>query len=168
MGVKMNRIWIQCQKGEPDIMDQPPRPPNERIINRSMMNGIIIQTVAITVVTLVAYLAGLAYYADQPDVATTMAFVTLSFSELLRAFTARSERYPVYRIGIFSNKYMNLAIVTSLALLLLVVYVPFLQPIFNTAALDRPLSNSARATNASFFIEFPSMSEVIVGRSAHA
>ena len=116
-------------------MDRPPRPPDEPIINRFMAKGIIIQTVAITVVTLTAYLAGLVYYSNQPDVATTMAFVTLSFSELLRAFTARSERYPLYKIGVFTNKYMNLAFVTSLVLLLVVVYIPFLQPIFNTTAL---------------------------------
>jgi Ca2+-transporting ATPase len=61
-----------------------------------------------------------------------MAFVTLSFSELLRAFTARSERLPIFKIGVFSNKYMNYAVLSSLVLLLIVVYVPFLQPIFET------------------------------------
>ena len=128
-------LALGTEKGEPDIMDRPPRPPDEPIINRIMAKGILIQTVAITVVTLTAYLAGLAYYSNQPDVATTMAFVTLSFSELLRAFTARSERYSLFKIGVFTNKYMNLAFVTSLVLLLVVVYIPFLQPIFNTSAL---------------------------------
>jgi Ca2+-transporting ATPase len=128
-------LALGTEKGEPDIMNRPPRPTNERIVNRFMANGIIIQTVAITVATLTAYLAGLAYYSDRPNVATTMAFVTLSVSELLRAFTARSERYPLYKIGVFSNKYMNMAFVTSLVLLLVVVYIPFLQSIFNTTAL---------------------------------
>ena len=128
-------LALGTEKGEPDIMDRPPRPPHEPIINRFMANGIIIQTVAITVVTLTAYLSGLAYFSDQPDIATTMAFVTLSFSELLRAFTARSERYPLFKIGVFTNKYMNMAFIASLVLLLVVVYIPFLQPIFNTTAL---------------------------------
>ena len=64
-----------------------------------------------------------------------MAFVTLSLSELFRAFTARSERYPLLRIGILSNRNMNWAVVSSLVLLLMVVYVPFLQPLFNTTSL---------------------------------
>ena len=64
-----------------------------------------------------------------------MAFVTLSFSELLRAFTARSERYPIYSIGLFSNRWMVLAVSSSLLLLLATVYVPFLQPVFDTVAL---------------------------------
>jgi len=67
--------------------------------------------------------------------AATMAFVTLSFSELARAFTARSERVPVLQIGVFNNKVMNWAILSSLVLLLVVVYVPFLQGIFDTAPL---------------------------------
>ena len=64
-----------------------------------------------------------------------MAFVTISFSELLRAFTARSERYPIYSIGLFSNRWMVLAVSSSLLLLLATVYVPFLQPVFDTVAL---------------------------------
>ncbi len=65
-----------------------------------------------------------------------MAFVTISFSELLRAFTARSERYPIYSIGLFSNRWMVLAVSSSLLLLLATVYVPFLQPVFDTVALE--------------------------------
>ena len=100
-----------------------------------MRLGLIVQTVAITAVTLLAYFLGLQLYPSQPEIAMTMAFVTLSFSELLRAFTARSERYPIFKIGVFSNKFMNIAVLTSLALLLAVVYVPFLQPIFKTVPL---------------------------------
>jgi Ca2+-transporting ATPase len=64
-----------------------------------------------------------------------MAFATLSTSELLRAYTARSERYSVFQIGIWSNKYMQMSIAASIALLLAVIYVPFLDPIFNTTPL---------------------------------
>lgn len=68
--------------------------------------------------------------------AGTLAFVTLSSSELLRAYTARSERYPLLKIGLFSNRWMNLAVLSSLALLLMVVYVPFFNPIFATVPLS--------------------------------
>jgi Ca2+-transporting ATPase len=64
-----------------------------------------------------------------------MAFVTLSFSELLRAFTARSERYPLLRIGPFSNRNMNIAVLVSAALLLAAIYVPFLNNVFDTIQL---------------------------------
>jgi len=55
-----------------------------------------------------------------------MAFVTLSASELLRAYTSRSERYPVSRIGVFTNKYMQWAVAVSSVVLLATVYLPFL------------------------------------------
>jgi Ca2+-transporting ATPase len=61
-----------------------------------------------------------------------MAFVTLSLCELFRAYTVRSERASIFRIGIFSNKWMQYAVGLSIALLLLVCALPFLQPIFNT------------------------------------
>jgi len=125
-------LALGLEKGDPDLMEQPPRDPDEPILNRFMLTGISIQTVAITAVTLSAYWIGLRYF---PDMAPTMAFVTLSFSELLRAFTARSERVPIMKIGIFKNIIMNWAILSSLVLLMAVVYIPFLQGIFDTVPL---------------------------------
>ncbi len=125
-------LALGLEKGDPDLMDQPPRDPDEPILNHFMLIGISIQTVAITAVTLGAYWIGLTQY---PEMAATMAFVTLSFSELVRALTARSERVPIFQIGLFTNKVMNWAILSSLVLLLGVVYTPFLQGIFDTAPL---------------------------------
>jgi len=101
-----------------------------------MQLGILVQTIAITAATLGAFAIG--YYSDliHIELAETMAFVTLSVSELLRAYTARSEYYPLHKIGIFKNKLMNWAVLASLVLILLVMYVPFFQPIFNTTALN--------------------------------
>ncbi len=125
-------LALGLEKGDPDLMEQPPRDPQEPILNRFMLIGISIQTVAITAVTLGAYWIGLRFY---PEMAPTMAFVTLSFSELVRAFTARSERVPILKIGMFKNKVMNWAILSSLVLLMAVVYIPFLQGIFDTVPL---------------------------------
>ena len=61
-----------------------------------------------------------------------MAFITISASELFRAYTVRSEKASIFKIGVFSNKYMQYAVAVSLILILLVVNIPFLQPIFNT------------------------------------
>jgi Ca2+-transporting ATPase len=51
---------------------------------------------------------------------------------LFRAYTVRSERVSIFRLGVFSNKYMQYAVLLSITLLLLVINVPFLQPVFNT------------------------------------
>lgn len=125
-------LALGLETGDPDTMLQPPRPADEPIINRPMRIGIALQTIAITAATLGAYAIGLRLY---PGMAATMAFVTLSTSELLRAFTARSERYLLTRIGILTNPMMLVAVVSSLLLILLVVYLPFLRPAFDTVPL---------------------------------
>jgi Ca2+-transporting ATPase len=128
-------LALGMEEGGPDTMTRPPRPPGESIINREMRVRILIQTIAIASVTLAAYLIGLGLEGRNSDLAGTMAFFTLSASELLRAFTARSEHYPLMKVGLFSNRWMIIAVISSFILLLAVVYVPFLQPVFDTVPL---------------------------------
>lgn len=152
-------LALAMEKGDPDIMDQKPRAKSEPIVNRSMGIGILVQTVAQTGAVLGAFVAGLAWHLEAGTViplgvnvlsfvlahdwrgvdvqtAETMAFVTLSLAELFRAYTVRSERASIFKIGIFSNRYMQYAVGLSIFLLLLVCAVPFLQPIFNTHFLN--------------------------------
>jgi Ca2+-transporting ATPase len=128
-------LALGTEPGDPDIMDRPPRPTTESIINKYMLIGIVVQTIAITAVTLGAFAIGRFIDPEHIEFAETMAFVTLSISELFRAYTARSEVYPLLKIGMFKNKLMNWAVLGSLVLIFAVIYVPFLQPIFNTAPL---------------------------------
>jgi Ca2+-transporting ATPase len=146
-------LALAMEKGDPDIMEQRPRPKRESIINGPMRLGIFIQTITQTGAVLGAFLLGLYWHLGSQipagentlayllrfnwrgmDVQTaeTMAFVTLSLCELFRAYTVRSERVSIFRLGVFSNKYMQYAVILSIALLLLVINVSFLQPIFNT------------------------------------
>jgi Ca2+-transporting ATPase len=127
-------LALGTEKGDPDIMNQRPRPPKEPIINRFMQIGIVIQTVAITFATLAAYWIGTSS-SEHIAFAKTMAFATLSISELIRAYTARSEYFPVLKVGVFGNKWMNYAVLASLLMILAVIYLPFLQGIFNTETL---------------------------------
>jgi Ca2+-transporting ATPase len=148
-------LALAMEKGEPDVMKRPPRSREEPIVNRSMGEGIAVQTVAQTAAVLGAFALGLVWHLRAGDVlppganpvtylieydwrgvdvqtAETMAFVTLSLCELFRAYTVRSERVSLFEIGVFSNRYMQIAVAFSLAILFLVVSVPFLQPLFNT------------------------------------
>jgi P-type Ca2+ transporter type 2C len=125
-------LALGVEKGDPDIMNQRPRPVNEPIINREMLVGIAVQTVAITSAVLIAFRIGIAVSETH---ARTMAFATLAISELLRAYTARSERYSLWAIGPFTNKWMQWAVLTSLLVLIAIIYVPFLDPVFQTTSL---------------------------------
>jgi Ca2+-transporting ATPase len=148
-------LALAMEKGDPGIMTRRPRPTKEPIINTTMRLGIVIQTITQTGATLTAFAIGLLWHLRSGDLlpaganpvsfllsydwrgvdvqtAETMAFVTLSLCELFRAYTVRSERMSIFRLGIFSNRVMQYAVGLSIGLLLLVVGVPFLRPIFNT------------------------------------
>jgi Ca2+-transporting ATPase len=141
-------LALAMEKGDPDIMEQQPRPKDEPIINKPMQIGILIQTITQTTAVLTAFSIGiywelgispLAHLFDGFDwtrydfqTADTMAFLTLAMAELFRAYTVRSERASLFQIGVFSNKWMQYAVGASMALLILVCVVPPLQPIFNT------------------------------------
>ena len=152
-------LALAMEKGDPDIMEYKPRPKNEPIVNKTMLIGIIVQTVAQTSVVLTAFCVGLLWElaahghlpaAGQSTLnfllnfdwktieleglrtAETMAFITLSMAELFRAYTVRSERASLFSIGVFSNKWMQYAVGVSVTLLIIVSVVPFLQNIFNT------------------------------------
>jgi Ca2+-transporting ATPase len=148
-------LALAMEKGDPDIMSRKPRLKHEPIINRAMTLGIGIQTIIQTSAVLLAFALGLIWHLQAgaalpagvnplayllrfdwrgADVTTaeTMAFATLSLCELFRAYTVRSEHASIFRIGVFSNRSMQLAVGASIALLLLVCAVPFLQTVFNT------------------------------------
>lgn len=107
----------------------------EPVINRQMVWGIIVLSIASTIATLTAFVIGLHRFPDNPIIAKTMAFATLALTELPIAYTCRSERYSLFALGVLSNKYMQWAVLSSLVILLSIIYVPFLDPVFDTAFL---------------------------------
>ncbi|MBN1933833.1 MAG: cation-translocating P-type ATPase [Anaerolineae bacterium] len=140
-------LALGMEKGDPDIMNLKPRRVDEPIINGAMIGGTIVQTLAIAGSVLAAFLIGLNRFGywtlsglaaeEALRHAQTMSFVTLSASELFRAYTARSERYSVFSIGLFGNKVMQWAVLGSLLVLLATVYIPGLNTaVFNNMPLD--------------------------------
>ena len=141
-------------------MKQPPRDPKEPIIDKRMKRSIIVQALAISSATLIAFAVGYfvfgnaemqaamqqgtyaslpaaeqakAYANIQLAEGQTMAFSTLILAELLRAFAVRSERYTLAELGFTSNPSMLKAIGVGVLLLLAVLYVPFLRTLFDVS-----------------------------------
>ncbi len=126
-------LALGVEKGEPDIMDHPPRDPKEPILDKRMLLGVSIQSLAVGGASLAAYLLALKLYGIENIVeARTVVFATLIISELLRAYSSRSQRFTLWKIGIFSNKTMLWATTGAFALLLAVIYIPFMNTIFYT------------------------------------
>ncbi|HEY8362421.1 MAG TPA: calcium-transporting P-type ATPase, PMR1-type [Tissierellaceae bacterium] len=128
-------LALGVEKGDPDIMKIPPRNPDEPILTGKLLIRIALQSIAISVASLLSYIWGLSTYNGDLTKARTVIFACLITAELLRAFSSRSLNYTLFKIGFFTNKTMVYAVLASFALLLVVIYVPFLQPIFHTAAL---------------------------------
>ena len=124
-------LALGVEPAEADIMQRPPRDPNESILAGETGKNVILQSIAITISVLAAYVIGLNYiFPNNIEGAHTMVFATLITSELLRAFSVRSERYTLKELGWFSNKNLLKANLLSFALLLLVMYVPPLRRLF--------------------------------------
>lgn len=128
-------LALGLEKGDPDTMQQRPRPASEPVINRDMAIGIGVVGLVDAIAILAVFYFALQRYPEQLMAAQTMAFVALCSSELIRAFTARSEYHSIFSIGVFSNRWMVWAVGVSFLLVLLVVYVPFLRPFFDTVPL---------------------------------
>lgn len=147
------------EMGEKDIMFAPPRSRNAKILDREMALSITVQAVAIFACVFAAFTYGRYFYPDYiiengvqvyaevfnflgfsghspSEGARTMAFTTLICAELLRAYSCRSEHFSIFSIGFFSNKVMVKSTLLSLVLLLVVIYVPFLEPVFSTIDLN--------------------------------
>ncbi|MBP7073605.1 MAG: calcium-translocating P-type ATPase, SERCA-type [Clostridia bacterium] len=128
-------LALGTEAGEPGIMKKKPRDTKEPILNKSLSTGILILSIAQTAAVLTAFRWALNNYNKDLEIARTLAFTTLVVVELFMAFTCRSERYPVIKLGIFSNRALVLATITSFVLGIAVLYIPFLQPIFKTVSL---------------------------------
>lgn len=130
-------LALGVEKGEPDIMDRPPRDPNEAILDKRMLLGVSFQSLAVAGASLAAYLISLDVYGVENIVEVrTITFTTLILSELLRAYSSRSQNYTLFRIGLFSNKKMLLATAGAFLLLMAVLYLPFMNNIFYTFPLN--------------------------------
>ena len=132
---------LGLEAGEKDIMNQQPRNPSEPIVDHSMRIALMFQSIGLTVAVLGSYRLGFVMAGDvapelQLTVARTFCFITLIMGEMLRAYSARSEHKSLLVLKIFGNKFLNYSVSGAIALLFLVVYVPFLQPIFSTTALN--------------------------------
>ena len=66
----------------------------------------------------------------------TMVFTVLTFTQLFNALAMRSQTVPLWQLGLFSNRFMTVALLITVSLQLLVVYTPALQPVFRTQALS--------------------------------
>src|SRR5690606_17225343 len=102
-------------------------------------------------ITLFAFIAGLGIYTGAPTLfsidfanipnealvhAQTMAFITLSVSQLFHSLNLRSNMKSIFQVGLFTNKYLLGSILLGLAIQMLLVNLPIFNKIFEINVLS--------------------------------
>ena len=127
-------LALVTEPAEKDILKRPPRPPKENLFAGGLVAKILLTGIILTVAAIFIqwWAAGQLY-----DVRTqqTMVFTTLCFVQLGNALSVRFVYHSLFSSRVFANKELCGAIVLTVGLQLLIVYVPFLNSIFKTTAL---------------------------------
>ncbi|GAB7053892.1 MULTISPECIES: calcium-translocating P-type ATPase, SERCA-type [Paenibacillus] len=128
---------LGVDQAEKDLMQQKPRSAKENIFARRLGWKIVSRGILIGLCTLAAFYITLKQGGDSPNAlvkAQTVAFVTLVMAQLIHVFDCRSSR-SIFHRNPLQNVWLVLAVVSSLLLMLPVLYVEQLQPIFKTVPL---------------------------------
>jgi P-type Ca2+ transporter type 2C len=122
---------LGLDKPEDDVMKRKPRHPKEGVFARGLGWKVVSRGFLIGGVTLLAFMLSYKTHPDHLAYAQTVAFATLVMAQLIHVFDCRSD-VSVFSRNPFGNMYLVWAVLSSLVLMLLVIYIPSLQPIFHT------------------------------------
>ncbi len=134
-------LALGLEKGEKDIMKRQPRNSKDGIFAGGMGFDCVYQGLMVTALTLLAYFFGtnqlgvtLAHGSEEliHQNGMTMAFLTLAMAEIFHSFNMRSRRQTIAKMGSI-NWYLVGAMVLSLVLSTVVIYIPFLAEAFDFA-----------------------------------
>ena len=130
-------LALSAEKPDTNIMRRPPANPRKSLFADGLGLKIVFEGFMIGSLTLLAFVIGYKYfdYMSSPIIGRTMAFSTLSLSQLVHAYNMRSAK-SVFKIGVFSNTRMNWAFITCAFLQITVVAVKPLSDIFKTTNLS--------------------------------
>ncbi len=122
---------LGLDKPEDDVMKRKPRHPKEGVFARGLGWKVVSRGFLIGGATLLAFILSYKTHPDHLAYAQTVAFATLVMAQLIHVFDCRSE-VSVFSRNPFGNMYLVFAVLSSLVLMLLVIYIPSLQPVFHT------------------------------------
>jgi Ca2+-transporting ATPase len=124
-------ISLSFEKAEKDVMNRPPRPPEQGVFSHGRGLHMIWVGMLMGGITLSAQ----AWAINNDLHWQTIVFNVLCLSQMGHVLAIRSETQSLFSIGIFSNKPLILSVMLTFILQIMVTYTPFLQPIFKTESL---------------------------------
>ncbi len=121
------------EEPEPDILEKPPRPPDEPIVKTSDFKRLGFESTVISLSALGAYGFGIMRYGMGPQ-AGTIAFQSLTCAQLLHALSCRSETHSLFdKEPLPPNRNLNIALAGSFFLQALTLFIPGLRGLLGTA-----------------------------------
>ncbi len=129
-GLLVIPIAIEAKEG--DVMDRPPRKPKEKIINRDITLNVIYVSAFMAIGTLAIF----NFNTQNVIRAQTLAFVTMAFFQIFNSLNCRSQTKSIFKLGIFTNKYLLIAIIAAIILQVAATAIPILQTALGTQALS--------------------------------
>lgn len=126
--------FLAMEPKEKGVMEQPPRKPKERIINRDIMLNIAYVGVFMAIGTLWMFITG--YNGGGLQRAQTLAFTTIAMFQVFNALNCRSRTTSVFKLGLTTNKYLLGGIAASVSLQVLATLLPPLQTALGTIPLS--------------------------------
>lgn len=127
-------VALGLEPGDPDIMEKPPRRPDENVFAHGLARLIMLRGILIALSTIASFLVVFTFSKNLAS-ARTATLVTLVLSQLIHVFECKSETKGFFDINPFSNKYLVYSVLSSVILLLAVIYVSFLNTVFGTIPL---------------------------------
>lgn len=128
----MNALALGLEPTEKDVMQQKPRNPKQPILTHHALAAMFLIGLWIGGATIYIFASNLEIDLDK---ARTLAFNGIIIFEMSNVFNFRSLRFPLGKVGFFSNPYLLIAILGSIGLQVLAVYTPFLQIMLKTVPL---------------------------------
>ena len=125
-------LALSVDPAEKDVMHRKPIDSRQGIMTKQFSLRILLQGMLVALVTLVAYNIGLK---TSVDAARTMTFATLAFTQMTMIFSIRAQHHCALR-NLFGNRYLWGAVLVVIALMLVVLLIPFVQKIFRVVSLD--------------------------------
>jgi Ca2+-transporting ATPase len=126
----------------PDIMSRPPRLSAEGVFSPTVIA--LLAAIALYLTAILIPMFGYYYYwnpwgLSDPEMvlteARTMVFITLVLLQLVNAFNCRSDYLSLFRVGVWGNRLLILAVVVSLAMMVMVIEWDPLSNLFHTTPL---------------------------------
>ena len=126
-------LALAVDPAEKDLMKRKPRNPRTGIFTRPVVTLMLLGGIWSTMINLGLFMWALNSGRSQEE-AMTMTFISLVLIQFFKAYNFRSDRHSVLNQP-FANKWLNLAVGWEMVLLVLIIYLPFLNEAFSTYAL---------------------------------